>query len=83
MNFKLWTVRSFGSSNIFGYIDSSKVTMSRTSSNELTDFEDGTWAEAGHDPQSLPRVDGGKQAWLFLSACFMIEALVWGKVHAS
>ncbi|KAI4861419.1 MFS general substrate transporter [Hypoxylon rubiginosum] len=27
---------------------------------------------------SLPPVDGGKDAWLFLAACFAIEALVWG-----
>ncbi|KAF7557281.1 hypothetical protein G7Z17_g778 [Cylindrodendrum hubeiense] len=27
---------------------------------------------------SLPRVDGGKDAWLFLAACFTIEALTWG-----
>jgi hypothetical protein len=27
---------------------------------------------------SLPRVDGGKDAWLFLTASFFIEALVWG-----
>ena len=27
---------------------------------------------------SLPPVDGGKDAWLFLAGCFMIEALVWG-----
>ncbi|KAE9576833.1 MFS transporter asaE [Colletotrichum fructicola] len=27
---------------------------------------------------SLPPVDGGKQAWLFLAACFAIEVLVWG-----
>ncbi|KAK0622954.1 major facilitator superfamily domain-containing protein [Immersiella caudata] len=26
----------------------------------------------------LPPVDGGKDAWLFLAACFTIEALVWG-----
>lgn len=26
----------------------------------------------------LPRVDGGKDAWLFLAGCFCIEALVWG-----
>ncbi|KAL1628510.1 hypothetical protein SLS56_005855 [Neofusicoccum ribis] len=26
----------------------------------------------------LPPVDGGKDAWLFLAACFLIEALVWG-----
>jgi hypothetical protein len=28
---------------------------------------------------SLPQVDGGKDAWLFLAACFVVEALVWGK----
>ncbi|XDG04365.1 hypothetical protein ABKA04_003980 [Annulohypoxylon sp. FPYF3050] len=27
---------------------------------------------------SLPPVDGGKDAWLFLAACWAIEALVWG-----
>ncbi|RYP00854.1 hypothetical protein DL764_006377 [Monosporascus ibericus] len=27
---------------------------------------------------SLPPADGGKDAWLFLAACFAIEALVWG-----
>ncbi|KAK0630770.1 major facilitator superfamily domain-containing protein [Bombardia bombarda] len=26
----------------------------------------------------LPPVDGGKDAWLFLAACFVLEALVWG-----
>lgn len=28
---------------------------------------------------SLPPVDRGKDAWLFLAASFVIEALVWGK----
>lgn len=27
---------------------------------------------------SLPPVDGGKDAWLFLAACFTLEATVWG-----
>ncbi|CAI9638160.1 unnamed protein product [Alternaria burnsii] len=27
---------------------------------------------------SLPPVDGGKGAWLFLAAAFIVEALVWG-----
>ena len=26
----------------------------------------------------LPPTDGGKDAWLFLFACFMLEALIWG-----
>ncbi|KAF1969355.1 MFS general substrate transporter [Bimuria novae-zelandiae CBS 107.79] len=29
-------------------------------------------------PQQLPPVDGGKDAWLFLAASFVVEALVWG-----
>jgi hypothetical protein len=39
-------------------------------------------ADRGEDaPQhqvSLPPVDGGKDAWLFLAASFIVEALVWG-----
>jgi hypothetical protein len=26
----------------------------------------------------LPPTDGGKDAWLFLLSCFMLEALIWG-----
>jgi hypothetical protein len=33
----------------------------------------------GHTQFSLPPVDGGKDAWLFLFASFLLEALVWGK----
>ncbi|CZR59257.1 related to monocarboxylate transporter 2 [Phialocephala subalpina] len=32
----------------------------------------------GQHEFSLPQADGGKDAWLFLMAGFMIEALVWG-----
>ncbi|KAF2113364.1 major facilitator superfamily domain-containing protein [Lophiotrema nucula] len=32
-------------------------------------------ANEGH---SLPPADGGKDAWLVLLACFMLEALIWG-----
>lgn len=28
---------------------------------------------------SLPPADGGKDAWLFLAAVFVVDALVWGK----
>lgn len=30
--------------------------------------------------KQLPPVDGGIHAWLFLAACAMIEALVWGSL---
>ncbi len=35
------------------------------------------------DESTLPPVDGGKDAWLFLAACFVVEALVWGTYLAS
>ena len=31
------------------------------------------------DRQKLPPVDGGFQAWMFLMACVMLEALIWVK----
>jgi hypothetical protein len=27
---------------------------------------------------TLPHADGGKDAWLVLTGCFVLEALVWG-----
>jgi hypothetical protein len=30
------------------------------------------------DDAPLPPMDGGMDAWLFLAACFAMEALVWG-----
>lgn len=29
---------------------------------------------------SLPRVDGGKDAWLFLAACWVVEAITFGEI---
>jgi hypothetical protein len=34
--------------------------------------------EIGHHEFSLPPADRGKDAWLFLAAGFVVEALVWG-----
>ncbi len=34
--------------------------------------------ENEHEMATLPQADGGKDAWLFLAACFLIEGLVWG-----
>ncbi|KAI0405378.1 major facilitator superfamily domain-containing protein [Xylaria palmicola] len=31
-----------------------------------------------HPEFSLPPVDSGKEAWLFLAACFVVDALIWG-----
>lgn len=37
-----------------------------------------TQNRSGAHEFSLPPADGGKDAWLFLAACFVVEALVWG-----
>jgi len=29
----------------------------------------------------LPPTDGGKDAWLCLMACFMLEAMIWGESY--
>lgn len=34
--------------------------------------------QSDHEP-SLPQADGGKDAWLFLAAGFVVEAMVWGQ----
>jgi hypothetical protein len=31
-----------------------------------------------HISFTLPRADGGKDAWLVLASCFVLEATVWG-----
>jgi hypothetical protein len=49
---------------------------------EMNSNKNLNWVEGNFDPAvdaaSLPKPDEGKDAWLFLSACFMMEALVWG-----
>ncbi len=41
-------------------------------------IDDAPEGQNGHHEFSLPQADGGKDAWLFLAAGFVIEALVWG-----
>jgi len=35
--------------------------------------------ESGLEQATLPRADGGKDAWMFLTGSFFIEALIWGE----
>lgn len=50
------------------------------STNDPRSIEDnGDRVSSNPNDSSLPAVDGGKDAWLFLAACFIVEALVWGK----
>lgn len=51
-----------------------------TSSGDTTDVESPSPLDVQprNEFQQLPPVDGGKDAWLFLAACFVLESLVWG-----
>ena len=53
----------------------------------LTNMEEHQLQERNHaddsdlqpiQSQSLPPVDGGRAAWLFLLGCFVIEMVLWG-----
>lgn len=45
---------------------------------DLADFEARVDSTTEHEQVSLPPVDRGKDAYLFLAAAFVVEALVWG-----
>jgi hypothetical protein len=45
---------------------------------EMSPMGDESGRESIRETLALPKADEGKDAWLFLAACFMIEALVWG-----
>ena len=64
-------------------MDDSMVELANISN---SDFDNGglnqNFEPAQNLTNSLPPADGGKDAWLFLIACFMVEALVWGFPYA-
>lgn len=51
----------------------------RSDSAEVERYYESTDLVEANNGFSLPPTDGGKDAWLFLLACFMLEALIWGK----
>lgn len=56
------------------------VSSGKMGDSELAMVTPGEEAQKCEERQefSLPRADGGKDAWLVLFACFVLEALVWG-----
>lgn len=40
--------------------------------------DDSSETQTPREEPSLPRVDGGKDAWLFLAACWVVEAITFG-----
>ncbi|KAF7950245.1 hypothetical protein EAE96_007536 [Botrytis aclada] len=51
-----------------------EIPLSNASTRDLEEGTNGPDNTDGH----LPRANGGKDAWLFLAACFLFEALIWG-----
>jgi len=45
------------------------------------DAVQGSLGQLSHHEFSLPPADGGKAAWLFLAAGFVVEALIWGQFN--
>lgn len=58
------------------------ITLNRASSNEagkLPDTFDDRSDSRTDAEFSLPPVDGGRKAWLFLAACWVVEAVTFGE----
>ncbi|KAI0976265.1 MFS general substrate transporter [Xylaria arbuscula] len=54
-------------------------TIQRHPESRVGSLEQGVDDNSQGNPEfSLPPADGGKEAWLFLAACFVVDALVWG-----
>jgi hypothetical protein len=64
---------------IFCIMEAKEYTPSFTSrSTSIIPFDQQSDDRIIQDEEKLPPVDGGLQAWLFLMASAMLEALVWG-----
>lgn len=44
---------------------------------QSTELED-HFRPTNESVRPIPPADGGKEAWLFLAACFIMEAVIWG-----
>ena len=55
-----------------------ELTSLRGNNFETAPDTDDATAFAGVETVPLPPMDGGRQAWLFLAACFILEGLIWG-----
>jgi hypothetical protein len=63
---------------IFPYISFLFSKMELESRNNSTDRIEPDELVHSHEGRQLPPVDGGKDAWMFLVAGFIIEGLTWG-----
>lgn len=66
-----FALASFDQAQSSGYEENSQARAVHSRHLQVEDYE--------HEQGPLPRVDGGKDAWLFLAGCFLIEALTWGE----
>lgn len=53
----------------------------KTSAQQLTDHSpDSSETQTLGEESSLPPVDRGRDAWLFLAACWVVEAITFGEL---
>jgi hypothetical protein len=52
------------------------ATLSANAAGRSHDLIEQNFEPVEESDRPLPRADGGKDAWLFLTACFIVEALV-------
>ncbi len=62
---------NFGQAQTSGYEGNSQISAVHSRHSQSAEYE--------REQASLPKADGGKDAWWFLAGCFLIEALTWGK----
>ncbi len=65
-----FALASFDQAQSLGYEENSQNRAVHSRHLQIEDYE--------LEQVSLPRADGGKDAWMFLAGCFLIEALTWG-----
>lgn len=58
----------------------SSVQLSPAGSRPPTPDDSSVEVPDGRQEFSLPPADGGKDAWFFLAAAFVMEGLIWGKL---
>lgn len=54
--------------------------VKKTSDQHLTDHPDSSETQTLGEESSLPPVDRGRDAWLFLAACWVVEAITFGEL---
>lgn len=75
------TTATFELQDIVAYPPAASVLQDEkiSTTQNLTDHPDVSETQTIGEESSLPPVDRGRDAWLFLAACWVVEAITFGK----